>query len=147
MHIPGRPRETVSITTEASTSTLWIERECAAVVYVFLFILSLLISLARALFQFGARKTASHRFTFFSILQARRFWNTRRQKNRVTLFRVAIGSLHYRLFVIELEAAQNSLELYQTASGSVLCCYTVPSEFLTEIINIKDGSEGSGTKN
>ena len=32
------PRETVSIPTEASTSTLWTERECAAVVVVFLFV-------------------------------------------------------------------------------------------------------------
>ena len=36
--IPGEPRETVSIPTEASTSTLWIERECAAVAVVFLFV-------------------------------------------------------------------------------------------------------------
>ena len=32
------PRETVRVPTEASTSTLWIERECAAVVVVFLFV-------------------------------------------------------------------------------------------------------------
>ena len=38
LEIPGEPRETVSIPTEASTSTLWIERECAAVVVVFLFV-------------------------------------------------------------------------------------------------------------
>ena len=37
MHVPGRTPETVSITTEASTSTLSIERECAAVIVVFLF--------------------------------------------------------------------------------------------------------------
>ena len=36
--IPGEPRETVSIPTEASTSTLWIERECVAVAVVFLFV-------------------------------------------------------------------------------------------------------------
>ena len=46
-----------------------------------------------------------------------------------------------RLFVIDLESAQNSLEFYQTANGSVLCYGTVPFEFLTEIINLKDGSE------
>ena len=49
-----------------------------------------------------------------------------------------------RLFVMDLEAAQNSLEFYQTANGSVLCCDTVPSEFLTKIINLKDGSERFG---
>ena len=43
MHIPGRPRETASITTEASTSTLWIERENAAVEVALLFTLSLLV--------------------------------------------------------------------------------------------------------
>ena len=36
--MPGEPRETVTIPTEASTSTLWIEGECAAVVVVFLFV-------------------------------------------------------------------------------------------------------------
>ena len=36
--IRGEPRETVIIPTEASTSTLWIERECAAAVVVFLFV-------------------------------------------------------------------------------------------------------------
>ena len=41
---------------------------------------------------------------------------------------------HHRLFVIDLEAAHNSLELHQTANGS-----TVPSEFLTQIINLQDG--------
>ena len=41
IHIPGGPRATV-ITTEASASTLWIQRECAAVVVFFLFALSLL---------------------------------------------------------------------------------------------------------
>ena len=45
------------------------------------------------------------------------------------------------LFVIDLEAAQNSSEFYQTASGSVSCYHTVPAEFLTKIININDGSE------
>ena len=49
-----------------------------------------------------------------------------------------------RLFVMDLEAAHNSLEFYQTANGSVLCCDTVPSEFLTKIINLKDGSERFG---
>ena len=38
---------------------------------------------------------------------------------------------HDRLFVIDLEAWKNSLEFYDT----------VPFEFFTEIINLKDGSE------
>ena len=42
-----------------------------------------------------------------------------------------------RLFAIDLEPAQNSLEFFQTANGSVLCNGTVPSEFLTETINLK----------
>ena len=51
---------------------------------------------------------------------------------------------HERLFVMDLEAAQNSLGFYQTANGTVLCYDTVPSEFLTKIINLKDGSERFG---
>ena len=51
---------------------------------------------------------------------------------------------HDRLFVTDLEAAQNSLEFYQTANESVLCHDTVPSESLTKIIKIKDGSERFG---
>ena len=50
---------------------------------------------------------------------------------------------HDRLFAIDLAAAQNSLEFCQTANGSVLRCDTVPSELLTMIINLKDGSERS----
>ena len=46
-----------------------------------------------------------------------------------------------RLFVIDQEAAQNSLEVHQAASGSVLCYDTVPAEFLTKTINMKDRSE------
>ena len=48
---------------------------------------------------------------------------------------------HDRLFVIDLGSAKNSQEIYQTANGSVLCYGTVPSEFLTEII---EGSERFG---
>ena len=48
---------------------------------------------------------------------------------------------HGRLCGIDLEAAQNSPGHFQTANGSVLCHDTVPSEFFTKIINIKDGSE------
>ena len=51
---------------------------------------------------------------------------------------------HDRLFVIDLDATQYSLEFYQTANGSVLSCDTVPSEFLKKIINVKDGSERFG---
>ena len=51
---------------------------------------------------------------------------------------------HDRLFVIDLEAAQNSLEFNQTANESVLCYDTVPSEFLTKIINLKEGSQRLG---
>ena len=51
---------------------------------------------------------------------------------------------HDRLFVIDLDATQNSLEIYQTANGSVLCYDTVPSDFLKKIINLKDGSERFG---
>ena len=51
---------------------------------------------------------------------------------------------HERLFVMDLEAAQNSLGFNQTANGTVLCYDTVPSEFLTKIINLKDGSERFG---
>ena len=51
---------------------------------------------------------------------------------------------HDRLFVLDLDAKQNSLEFYQTANGSVLCHDTVPSEFLKEIISLQDGSERFG---
>ena len=50
---------------------------------------------------------------------------------------------HDRLFVIDLDAAQNSLEFRQTANGSVSCNNTVPAEFLTKIINIKNGQKVS----
>ena len=45
------------------------------------------------------------------------------------------------MFVIDLEAAQNSRDFYQTANGSILCYDAVPVEFLTKNINIKDGAE------
>ena len=48
---------------------------------------------------------------------------------------------HGILFVIDLEAADRSLEFYQTANGNVLCYDTIPSEFFTKIINPNDGSE------
>ena len=51
---------------------------------------------------------------------------------------------HDRLFVFDFDAAQNSLEFYQTANGSVLCHDTIPSEFFINIINPKDGSERFG---
>ena len=51
---------------------------------------------------------------------------------------------HDRLFVKDLEAAQNSLEVSQTASGSVLCHDTIPSEFLTKIIKTQSGSQRFG---
>ena len=51
---------------------------------------------------------------------------------------------HHRLVVIDLEAAQNSLEVYQSANGSVLCYDAVPSEFFKKIINLKDESERCG---
>ena len=84
---------------------------------------------------------------------------SKRQKRSVLLTRLAIGSdpsnpkykpkLHLqnqddRLFVIDLEAAQNSLEFTQTANGSVVCFDTVPSEFHTKIINLKDEPERFG---
>ena len=56
------------------------------------------------------------------------------------LTRVATGSRE-SMFVIRLEAAQNSLEFYHTANGSVLRYATVPAEFLTKIINIKDEAQ------
>ena len=49
--------------------------------------------------------------------------------------------LNLKKLVIDLEAAQNSLDLYQTASGSILRYDAVPAEFLTKIMNLKDGTE------
>ena len=49
---------------------------------------------------------------------------------------------HYDLmFVIDLEAAQKSLDLHQTANGGVLRYDTVWAEFFTKIISIQDGAE------
>ena len=45
-----------------------------------------------------------------------------------------------RWYVIALEEAQNSLDFYQTANGSVLCYITIPPEFLLKIINLKNKS-------
>ena len=53
---------------------------------------------------------------------------------------------HHRLVVIDLEAAKNSLEVYQSANVSVLCYDAVPSEFFKKIINLKDESERCGKK-
>ena len=71
--IPGVSRETMSIPTEASTSTLWIERECAAVVGVFQFVGFSVIPLAHALFQFGSRKQVIRQSTTFSSQRSREF--------------------------------------------------------------------------
>ena len=83
-------------------------------------------------------------------------WKEQRQEGSALLIRFVSGSKppdpkyksyfhlknhHDRLFVVDLEAAQNSLEFCQSANGSVVCYDTVPSEFLTKIINIKDGTE------
>ena len=46
-----------------------------------------------------------------------------------------------RLLMVDLAATQNSLEFCQTANCSALCFDTVPSEFHTKTINLKDGSE------
>ena len=51
---------------------------------------------------------------------------------------------HGRLFVIDLEAAQNSL-VFHTANGSVLFHDTVPPDFLTKFINQK-GSRKNNVK-
>ena len=48
---------------------------------------------------------------------------------------------HDFMFVIDLESAQNAIDFYQTAIGSVLCYDTVPAEFLTKIININSNTE------
>ena len=44
------------------------------------------------------------------------------------------------------EAAQISLEFFQTANGAHCAASPVPSEFLTKTINFKDGPEGFGTE-
>ena len=51
---------------------------------------------------------------------------------------------HDRLFVLDLDATKNSLELHQTANGSVLCYDALPSEFLEKVISLRDGSERFG---
>ena len=70
MHPPRRPRETVSITKEASTSTLWwVERECAAVVVVLLFTLSLSVLsplTCTCTLSIWLKKKALHCVTIFS---------------------------------------------------------------------------------
>ena len=43
--------------------------------------------------------------------------------------------------LIDLESAQKSFEFYPTAIGGVLRYDTIPAEFFTEIINIKDRTE------
>ena len=47
---------------------------------------------------------------------------------------------HDRLCVIDLVEAQNSLEFYQTAKGSVLCYNTIPPEFPAKIISPRNKS-------
>ena len=55
-------------------------------------------------------------------------------------FCILVKDHHDQLFVIDQEATQNSQVFSQTANGSFLCHGTVPAEFFTKIINIKDGS-------
>ena len=47
----------------------------------------------------------------------------------------------HAMYVIALEAAQNSLDIYQTANGCGVCYNTVPSEVFKKIINLQDGKE------
>ena len=58
--------------------------------------------------------------------------------------RLHMKNHHDPLCEIDLETAQNSFEIFQTTNGSVLCYDTVPSEVLTQIINLEDGSEKFG---
>ena len=56
------------VSSVASTSTLWTERECAAVVVVFLFVGFSVIPLAHTLFQFGSRKQVAISLPSFLFL-------------------------------------------------------------------------------
>ena len=47
---------------------------------------------------------------------------------------------HDVLYEIDLRAAQETLDFYQTANWRVLCYDTVPAEFLIMVVNSKDGS-------
>ena len=47
---------------------------------------------------------------------------------------------HDVMYLIDPKTAQESFDFDQTANGSVLCYDTVPAEFLTMIVNLKDGS-------
>ena len=47
---------------------------------------------------------------------------------------------HDRLFVINLDAAWNSVESFQAPNGSVTCYDTVPSKVVIKIINFTEGS-------
>ena len=83
------------------------------------------------------------------------FRTKQRHESSALLIRVTIGSEsrlevqailpleehHEEVFVIDLEAAQNSFDFCQTVNGSVLCYDTVPTEFFNKIINIEDGAE------
>ena len=68
MHLPGRPRETVSITPASQRHHCGLN-VCAAVVVFFLFFHSvpvpLVVSLSHALFQFSLKKTSHHQQTNF----------------------------------------------------------------------------------
>ena len=98
------------------------------------------------------RKTTRH---FCRRTCARRFWSEQRQESSVYVSLVSPldqnpdpkykPHFHLKnhpdlLFVIDVEAAQNSLEVYQTANRSALCYDTVLAVFLTKIIHIKDGA-------
>ena len=48
---------------------------------------------------------------------------------------------HDLIKVIDLEARQNSVEIFRTANGTVSCYDTYPAQFLEKTTNIKDGTE------
>ena len=67
--IPGEPQETVSIPTEASTSTLWIERERAAVVVVFLFVGFQSFHLHMHCFNLAQESESSSAYHLFTVAE------------------------------------------------------------------------------
>ena len=83
------------------------------------------------------------------VLVRGRFGQKRRQKSGVFLVRLAVGQEprpevqchHDRIYVIDMEPAEATLDSFQTANGSVLSCKAVPLDFLVKIVFVITGHE------
>ena len=99
-------------------------------------------------FLCSQRRTYVHQSSSRSVRQPSRFSTFSQRKKHIGFSRYEDSKKSGGLGARRLaeEAAQISLEFYQTANGAQCAASPVPSEFLTKTINFKDGPEGFGTE-